>query len=46
MKLPDPQCLAIRPGFLSLDRACPPKDHSTAGKTQLGVITRAGDENH
>jgi transposase len=21
-----------------------PKDHSTAGKTRLGVITRAGDE--
>jgi transposase len=43
MKVPDPQ--AFRSGrqfaaWLGLT----PKDHSTAGKTRLGVITRAGDE--
>ena len=43
MKTPDPQ--AFRSGrqfaaWLGLT----PKDHSTAGKTRLGVITRAGDE--
>jgi len=43
MKVPDPG--AFRSGrdyaaWLGLT----PKDHSTAGKTRLGVITRAGDE--
>ncbi|HLW92080.1 MAG TPA: IS110 family transposase [Roseiarcus sp.] len=43
MKTPDPR--AFRSGrqfaaWLGLT----PKDHSTAGKTRLGVITRAGDE--
>jgi transposase len=43
MKVPDPQ--AFRSGrqfaaWLGLT----PKNHSTAGKTRLGVITRAGDE--
>lgn len=43
MKVPDPH--AFRSGrqfaaWLGLT----PKDHSTAGKTKLGVITRAGDE--
>ena len=33
----------IRPALCRLDGA-DPKDHSTAGKTRIGKITRAGDE--
>jgi transposase len=43
MKLPDPHALRSGPGF-SAWIGLAPKDHSTAGKTRLGVITRAGDE--
>ena len=43
MKVPDPH--AFRCGRdLSAWIGLTPKDHSTAGKTRLGVITRAGDE--
>jgi transposase len=43
MKAPDPaafRCARHFAAWLGLT----PKDHSTAGKTRLGVITRAGDE--
>jgi len=43
MKVPDPhvfRCARDFPAWMGLT----PKDHSTAGKTRLGVITRAGDE--
>ena len=43
MKAPDPH--AFRSGRLfSAWLGLTPKDHSTAGKTRLGKITRAGDE--
>jgi transposase len=43
MKAPDPQ--AFRSGRLfAAWLGLTPKDHSTAGKTRLGKITRAGDE--
>jgi len=43
MKVPDPQ--AFRSGrHFAAWLGLTPKDHSTAGKTRLGVITRAGDE--
>jgi transposase len=43
MKVPHP--LAFRSGRdFSAWIGLTPKDHSTAGKTRLGVITRAGDE--
>lgn len=43
MKVTDPQ--AFRSGrHFSAWIGLTPKDHSTAGKTRLGVITRAGDE--
>ena len=43
MKTPDPH--AFRSGRLfAAWLGLTPKDHSTAGKTRLGKITRAGDE--
>jgi transposase len=43
MKVPDPR--AFRSGRdLAAWVGLTPKDHSTAGKTRLGAITRAGDE--
>ena len=43
MKTPDPR--AFRSGrHFAAWIGLTPKDHSTAGKTRLGVITRAGDE--
>jgi transposase len=43
MKVPDPQALRSGRQFAAW-LGLTPKDHSTAGKTRLGVITRAGDE--
>ena len=43
MKVPDPQLFRSARHFASW-LGLTPKDHSTAGKTRLGVITRAGDE--
>ena len=43
MKIPDPE--AFRSGrHFAAWLGLTPKDHSTAGKYRLGVITRAGDE--
>jgi transposase len=43
MKVPDPQAFRSGRDFAAW-LGLTPKDHSTAGKTRLGVITRAGDE--
>ena len=43
MKTPDPQMFRSGRHFAAWI-GLTPKDHSTAGKTRLGVITRAGDE--
>jgi len=43
MKVPDPPAFRCGRDF-SAWIGLTPKDHSTAGKTRLGVITRAGDE--
>jgi transposase len=43
MKVPDPQAFRSGRDF-SAWLGLTPKDHSTAGKLRLGVITRAGDE--
>jgi transposase len=43
MKVSDPQAFRCGRDF-SAWIGLTPKDHSTAGKTRLGVITRAGDE--
>ena len=43
MKTPDPQAFASGRQFAAWI-GLTPKDHSTAGKVRLGVITRAGDE--
>jgi transposase len=43
MKTPDPQAFRSGRQFAAWI-GLTPKDHSTAGKTRLGVITRAGDE--
>ena len=43
MKVPDPQAYRTGRDF-SAWLGLTPKDHSTAGKQRLGVITRAGDE--
>jgi transposase len=43
MKAPDPHLFASGRDFASWI-GLTPKDHSTAGKTRLGKITRAGDE--
>lgn len=43
MKVPDPHAFQSGRDF-SAWIGLTPKDHSTAGKTRLGVITRAGDE--
>jgi transposase len=43
MKVPDPRVFRSGRDF-SAWLGLTPKDHSTAGKTRLGVITRAGDE--
>jgi transposase len=43
MKLPDPQAFRSGRDFAAW-LGLTPKDHSTAGKQRLGVITRAGDE--
>jgi transposase len=43
MKVPDPRAFGCGRDF-SAWMGLTPKDHSTAGKTRLGVITRAGDE--
>jgi transposase len=43
MKVPDPHAFRSGRDF-SPWIGLAPKDHSTAGKTRLGVITRAGDE--
>ena len=43
MKVPDPQAFCSGRQFAAW-LGLTPKDHSTAGKTRLGVITRAGDE--
>jgi transposase len=43
MKVTDPQAFRCGRDF-SAWIGLTPKDHSTAGKTRLGVITRAGDE--
>jgi transposase len=43
MKVPDPQAFRCGRDF-SAWLGLTPKDHSTAGKTRLGTITRAGDE--
>jgi transposase len=44
MKVTDPQAFRSGRDFAAW-LGLTPKDHSTAGKTRLGVITRAGDEN-
>ena len=44
MKVTDPQAFHSGRDFAAW-LGLTPKDHSTAGKTRLGVITRAGDEN-
>lgn len=43
MKTPDPGVFKSGRGFAAW-MGLTPKDHSTAGKLRLGVITRAGDE--
>jgi len=43
MKTPDPGAFKSARHFAAW-MGLTPKDHSTAGKTRLGVITRAGDE--
>jgi transposase len=43
MKAPDPQAFRSARHFAAW-LGLTPKDHSTAGKLRLGVITRAGDE--
>jgi len=43
MKMPDPRGFASGRHFAAW-LGLTPKDHSTAGKTRLGKITRAGDE--
>jgi transposase len=43
MKVPDPTVFRCGRDFAAW-LGLTPKDHSTAGKTRLGVITRAGDE--
>jgi transposase len=43
MKVPDPGAFHSARHFAAW-LGLTPKDHSTAGKTRLGVITRAGDE--
>jgi transposase len=43
MKVPNPRAFRCGRDF-SAWMGLTPKDHSTAGKTRLGVITRAGDE--
>jgi transposase len=43
MKVPDPRVFRCGRDFAAWI-GLTPKDHSTAGKTRLGVITRAGDE--
>src|ERR1700686_3573134 len=43
MKAPDPHAFASGRDFAAW-LGLTPKDHSTAGKTRLGKITRAGDE--
>jgi transposase len=43
MKVPDPKMFRSGRDFAAWI-GLTPKDHSTAGKTRLGVITRAGDE--
>ena len=43
MKTPEPQAFASGRHFAAWI-GLTPKDHSTAGKQRLGVITRAGDE--
>ena len=43
MKVPDPWAFRRGRDFAAW-LGVTPKDHSTAGKTRLGVITRAGDE--
>ena len=43
MKVPDPKAFRCGRDFAAWI-GLTPKDHSTAGKTRLGVITRAGDE--
>jgi transposase len=43
MKMPDPHAFASGRHFAAW-LGLTPKDHSTAGKTRLGKITRAGDE--
>jgi transposase len=43
MKVPDPQAFRSGRDFAAWI-GLTPKDHSTAGKTRLGTITRAGDE--
>jgi transposase len=43
MKTPDPKAFRSGRDFAAWI-GLTPKDHSTAGKTRLGVITRAGDE--
>lgn len=43
MKVPDPRAFRSGRDFAAW-LGLTPKDHSTAGRTRLGVITRAGDE--
>ena len=43
MKTPDPRAFSSGRHFAAW-LGLTPKDHSTAGKTRLGKITRAGDE--
>jgi transposase len=43
MKVPDPKAFRSGRDFAAWI-GLTPKDHSTAGKTRIGVITRAGDE--
>jgi transposase len=43
MKTPDPHAFASGRHFAAW-LGLTPKDHSTAGKTRIGKITRAGDE--
>jgi transposase len=43
IKTPEPQMFSCGRDFAAW-MGLTPKDHSTAGKTRLGVITRAGDE--
>jgi transposase len=43
VKAPDPQAFGCGRNFAAW-MGLTPKDHSTAGKMRLGVITRAGDE--